>query len=202
MPARARCLPPASHARPAPRIAPTQRRRQVLCPFDTSLWTVTKNFALLQILELEARTGAPARPAGGIKGGAGAAPDAAGMGVKTCDICCGDDGEPTLHEASVYCVDCEQFMCDHAARQHGRTRATREHAVVPMEDAEFRQAKPVPQCPFHHMPIEYLCLEDDCLVCVKCLPCPIHNGHRCKAIPEALADENRMISADLIQEGQ
>ncbi len=175
----------------------------MLCPFDASLWTVTKNFALLQILELEARTGvAPAQPAGGIKAGAGAAPDAAGAGVKACDICCGDDGEPTLHEATVYCVDCEQYLCDQAARLHGRTRATREHAVVPMEDVEFRQAKPSPQCPFHHMPIEYLCLEDDCLVCVKCLPCPIHNGHRCKAIPEALADENRMISADLIQEGR
>ena len=91
----------------------------------------------------------------------------------------------------MYCVDCEQYLCDQAARLHGRTRATREHAVVPMEDMEFRQAKPSPQCPFHHMPIEYLCLEDDCLVCVKCLPCPIHNGHRCKAIPEALADETR-----------
>jgi len=65
-----------------------------------------------------------------------------------------------------------------------------------------RKVKPIPLCPFHGHPIEYLCLEDDCLVCVKCLPSPIHNGHRCKAIPEALADENRMISADLMQEGR
>lgn len=64
------------------------------------------------------------------------------------------------------------------------------------------KAKPTPMCPFHGLPIEYLCLEDDCLVCVKCLPSPIHNGHRCKCIPEALADENRMISADLMQEGR
>lgn len=121
---------------------------------------------------------------------------------QNCDICCGEDGETILHDATVYCIDCEQYLCDQAARLHGRTKTTREHAVVPMEDAEFRKARPQPSCPFHGMPIEYLCLEDDCLVCVKCLPCPIHNGHRCKAIPEALADENRMISADLIQEGR
>jgi hypothetical protein len=33
-------------------------------------------------------------------------------------------------------------------------------------------------------------------------PSPIHNGHRCKAIPEALADEKRMISRDLLEEGR
>lgn len=165
---------------------------KVLCPFDSSIWTVTKNFALLQILELEIQ---PRQHATILS--------ASGAGTQQqCDICCGDDGEAVVHEATVYCMDCEQYLCDQAARLHGRTKATREHAVVPMEDVEFRKVKPQPCCPFHGMPIEYLCLEDDCLVCVKCLPCPIHNGHRCKAIPEALADENRMISADLIQEGK
>ena len=82
-----------------------------------------------------------------------------------------------------------------------KRQADRE-ASLRLACASCRKSKPIPSCPFHGQPIEYLCLEDDCLVCVKCLPSPIHNGHRCKAIPEALADENRMISADLIQEGR
>jgi hypothetical protein len=74
---------------------------QVLCPFDSSLWTVTKNFALLQILELEARSG---------KASTGAkSTSAAG---KMCEICCTDDGEADTHEATVHCMDCEQNMCD------------------------------------------------------------------------------------------
>ena len=147
---------------------------QVLCPFDSSLWTVTKNFALLQILELEARSSAaPATKSASAQG-------------KTCEICCNDDGESEHHEANVYCMDCEQNMCDkvrrgprkhrwwflfdegeadcecgnrdqwglcmapthsacvgrclafQAARIHARTKSSRDHTVVPIEDAEFR----------------------------------------------------------------
>ena len=104
--------------------------------------------------------------------------------------------------ATVYCLDCEQAMCDKAARIHSRTRISREHTVIPIDDVEFRKTKPKSMCPFHHCPIEYLCLEDDCLLCIKCLPSPLHNGHRCKPILEALQEETKLISDDLIQQGR
>jgi hypothetical protein len=72
----------------------------VLCPFDQSLRTVTKNFALLQILELEARTSEPP-PA-----------KMAAASCKTCEICCTEDGELEMHEATLHCMDCEQNICE------------------------------------------------------------------------------------------
>eukprot|EP00300_Choanocystis_sp_HF-7_P019232 c20275_g1_i6.p1 GENE.c20275_g1_i6~~c20275_g1_i6.p1 ORF type:complete len:567 (+),score=96.76 c20275_g1_i6:44-1744(+) len=98
---------------------------------------------------------------------------------RLCQVC-GDDP----HQATHFCQECEQFMCESVAGLHKRMKSSRDHNVVGVDEAGSQSN----QCSEHQEPFILYDTECNCLVCGKCTGIGKHKGHACREAKECLPE--------------
>lgn len=88
-------------------------------------------------------------------------------GVPLCDLCNQDEIDGGGHEATVYCTDCNLYMCEKLSVRHSKNQRTKSHRLKSWEDAQNEFAG-MEVCKVHGKPLEIWCKEDLCLSCVMC----------------------------------
>ena len=103
-------------------------------------------------------------------------------GSHYCEAC---DGEQ--HPATLCCLDCKEDMCNTAAGFHTRSKASRDHRVVSLEElkANPKLAAVTVFCPEHNDQYRYL--DEDCghVVCRDCVTLE-HSGQKCASLEKRL----------------
>ena len=89
-----------------------------------------------------------------------------------CDSCKFDGN---LEEATGYCVDCQEYLCEICLRCHQRNKASKSHSIL--QGSNLRQSqiakrpavKTTETCHIHpNKPILHFCTEHDDVVCTDC----------------------------------
>lgn len=121
---------------------------------------------------------------------------------KTCDTCSNGDHRTSGKLATMYCIDCQEKMCDVCSACHGKMKISSHHKQVAFSDRatlanELRSSYPPATCEKHTDKI----LEVYCLKCkvVLCMMCYIkqHQGHQCCEVSEVVDDFRRVMTSDV-----
>ncbi|XP_062603157.1 E3 ubiquitin-protein ligase TRIM33-like, partial [Saccostrea cucullata] len=86
-----------------------------------------------------------------------------------CDTCKRDEEEC---EASRYCYECKERLCDMCAKYHRRISLTKDHKVISLKELKLSPVKTSnkEQCPKHaERKIEFLCLDHSVPCCTMCI---------------------------------
>ena len=131
---------------------------------------LTKNFALLSIVNATPQQATPITPQHTKDGGS-----------HFCEACEGEQ-----HPATSCCLDCKEHMCKTAAGFHARNKTSRDHRVVSLEElkANPNLATVSIFCPEHND--QYRFFDEDCghVVCRDCVTLE-HSGHKCVSLVKA-----------------
>ena len=131
----------------------------------TGVQGLLKNFALLDIVKE-----APKEQAGHTEH----------TGTHDCEAC--DD----KHSATFFCLDCKENICKTAAQFHKRSKTSRDHRVVSLDElkANPQLASVSVLCPEHNDQFRFF--DNDCgrVICRDCYALN-HSGHKCVIVAEA-----------------
>ncbi|XP_062589329.1 E3 ubiquitin-protein ligase TRIM33-like [Saccostrea cucullata] len=86
-----------------------------------------------------------------------------------CDTCKRDEEES---EASRYCYECKERLCDMCTKYHRRISLTKDHKVTSLKELKLSPVKTrnKEQCPKHEeRTIEFLCLDHSVPCCTMCI---------------------------------
>jgi len=87
------------------------------------------------------------------------------------------------HPATHWCNECEQAMCKELASLHHKMKSSFTHHVIVLgENNTYTIQKPV-LCARHGKPLELVCTQDECLVCLLCVT-TTHNSHCYETVDE------------------
>ncbi|KAK2711746.1 E3 ubiquitin-protein ligase TRIM23-like isoform X2 [Artemia franciscana] len=170
----------------------------LLCPFDrqetilgpSAVWSLKKNFALLELLEKlqiverernvqEATNSHSSYPGPSI----------------ACD-------EEETHVASVFCTVCLTNLCAECSDMTHNTRTLMKHLRIPVSERPRQR----PKCQYHSLHfVEFVCLEKSCvdspLCCFICKDYGRHKGHM-HGLIETEAEKLRLSVASAISTGK
>ncbi|KAL0281547.1 UNVERIFIED_CONTAM: hypothetical protein PYX00_002498 [Menopon gallinae] len=152
----------------------------ITCPFDRQLthidnsgiWSLKKNFALIEVLErLNEASGTAAKIF--------TSKDNVECEAEL-DVAC---DENDAHKAVLYCTVCESNLCIECSEVTHSTRTLAKHRRVPLSE----KPKEKPKCPVHPShTAEFTCLEEDCkssvtpgrVMCFICKDYGRHKNHK------------------------
>ncbi|XP_045206415.2 uncharacterized protein LOC123558605 [Mercenaria mercenaria] len=103
---------------------------------------------------------------------------------RKCDPCLFDDIE---ENAISFCVVCVEYLCKGCARDHKRSKTTRNHTVlfndeIPKDPAVFKMMKSLVSCSDHpEMEVLFKCGRHDKFICTKCL---VVSHRKCEEVKE------------------
>ena len=102
------------------------------------------------------------------------------VGSHECEAC------DEKHPANFCCLDCKENMCKTAAQFHKRSKTSRDHRVVSLEElkANPQLASVSVLCPEHNDQFRFF--DKDCgrVICRDCYAVN-HSGHKCVIVAEA-----------------
>jgi len=109
-----------------------------------------------------------------------------------CETCSGDEVSEKK-AATVYCVECQQKLCQTCEQDHKKFKGTSLHSIVNIGDKfekeTFFEAS-LANCDNHiGKQLEIYCLECELAICMMCY-IKAHNSHKCSDVKE-VADEFR-----------
>ncbi|CAH3185005.1 unnamed protein product [Porites lobata] len=111
-------------------------------------------------------------------------------GTHECEAC----GEK--HPANFCCLDCKENMCKTAAQFHKRSKTSRDHRVVSLEElkANPQLASVSVLCPEHNDQFRFF--DQDCgrVICRDCYALN-HSGHKCVIVAEAASKYRQEMEA-------
>lgn len=100
-------------------------------------------------------------------------PENASINKTFCEPCLNDD-KPSEVAAAGFCLECNEHLCKLCKSCHKRSKATRSHTIVEIEDhsekEEFSVLRCLTECPEHKGEnVMYLCKTHDVICCHKCI---------------------------------
>lgn len=100
-------------------------------------------------------------------------PENASINKTFCEPCLNDD-KPSEVAAAGFCLECNEHLCKLCKSCHKRSKATRSHTIVEIEDQsekeEFNVLRCLTECPEHKGEnVMYLCKTHDVICCHKCI---------------------------------
>jgi len=105
------------------------------------------------------------------------------------------------NEATSYCLDCQEYLCEVCAKPHQKSKATKNHQIIPIEEMKDRNQINLNHqinCQIHpQKELELLC--DDCKVPICSLCVLQHSLHKFSPISEIDANEKQSF-IDLINQ--
>ena len=137
---------------------------------------LSKNFALLDIVNETA----PKQHAG----------NTSRRGTHKCEVC------DEKHPAAFICLDCKENMCKTAAQFHKRSKTSRDHRVVSLEElkANPQLASVSVLCPEHNDQFRFFDKECGRVICRDCYALN-HSGHECVIVAEAASKYRQEMEA-------
>ncbi|XP_033751820.1 E3 ubiquitin-protein ligase TRIM33-like isoform X2 [Pecten maximus] len=113
--------------------------------------------------------------------------------VHKCTAC--DENE----EASSFCLDCREWLCDQCVFAHKRVRITKDHSISPKSELKKDDEPPVTKgqksmfCRTHkHEPLKLFCETCDKLTCRDCQLLE-HKDHRYQFMNEAISKQREIL---------
>ena len=141
----------------------------------TGVQGLLKNFALLDIVKE-----APKEQAGHTEH----------TGTHDCEAC------DEKHPATFCCLECKENFCKTAAQFHKRSKTSRDHRVVSLEElkANPQLASVSVLCPEHNDQFRFF--DKDCsrVICRDCYALN-HSGHKCVTVAEAASKYRQQMEA-------
>ena len=141
---------------------------------------LSKNFALLDIVNETV----PKQHAG----------NTGHTGTHECEAC------DEKHPATFCCLECKENFCKTAAQFHKRSKTSRDHRVVSLEElnANPQLASVSVLCPEHNDQFRFF--DQDCgrVICRDCYALN-HSGHKCVAVAEAASKYRKEMEALVIK---
>ena len=141
----------------------------------TGVQGLLKNFALLDIVKE-----APKEQAGNTEH----------TGTHDCEAC------DEKHPATFCCLECKENFCKTAAQFHKRSKTSRDHRVVSLEElkANPQLASVSVLCPEHNDQFRFF--DKDCsrVICRDCYALN-HSGHKCVTVAEAASKYRQQMEA-------
>jgi len=119
-----------------------------------------------------------------------------------CEVCVQESGEcaDSIPAAAIYCVDCDQKLCDRCSRPHRRMRSGA-HQLRPLEADSEEELIQLQRsyCEKHKdKQVELYCYECNENICVLCFAVN-HSQHKSAEIPEAAKAFTEQINSDAQQ---
>ena len=112
------------------------------------------------------------------------------VGSHECEAC------DEKHPANFCCLDCKENMCKTAAQFHKRSKTSRDHRVVSLEElkANSQLASVSVLCPEHNDQFRFF--DQDCgrVICRDCYALN-HSGHKCVIVAEAASKYRQEMEA-------
>ena len=116
-----------------------------------------------------------------------------------CEACTGDEVSEKK-AAAVYCVECQQKLCQTCKQDHKKFKGTSRHSVVntgdKFEKETFLEALPA-NCDRHTgKRLKIYCLECELAICMMCYV-KAHNSHKCSDVKEVAGEFRNQMASDV-----
>jgi len=106
-----------------------------------------------------------------------------------CEACSGDEATE-VKVATVYCVECQQKLCQACEEDHKKFKVTRRHQTLELGNESLSLKLPLSTCKTHvDKYLEIYCFDCKMVICIMCY-INSHNKHKCSNV-NAVADEFR-----------
>jgi len=121
---------------------------------------------------------------------------------KTSDCeACGGVEATEMKLATVYCVDCQQKLCQECEEEHGKFTVTCRHKTVELDSETSVEteshAMPLSNCGTHvGEQVRIYCLECEVSTCVLCY-IESHNSHKCSDIGKVADEFLKQMTVDI-----
>ncbi|CAC5361320.1 unnamed protein product [Mytilus coruscus] len=115
-----------------------------------------------------------------------------------CGPCLYDE---THQNARKWCTSCEEGLCEDCEKNHRKTKTTRDHKLISIED--YRKIEDVPItfiCSDHCKKLEWFCTSHDKALCVVCLPSEHRSCSDVIPIDVAAANARQSTAVSYLQE--
>jgi hypothetical protein len=122
--------------------------------------------------------------------------------LKTCDVCCRGNIGVEGKLASMYCVDCQEKMCEGCSRSHRGMKMSCQHTQVKFEDRatlteQVRSNYPPPKCDKHvDKVLEVYCLKCKTMLCMMCYIME-HQKHDCSEVSKVAEEFRSQMKVDI-----
>jgi len=115
-----------------------------------------------------------------------------------CEACSGGEVDER-RVATVYCVDCQQKICQTCEKDHKKFKATLLHSIVNIGEKfvkeKFFEALPA-NCDIHTGdPLRIYCFDCKSAICMMCYV-ELHNNHKCSDITKVDDDFRKQMGSD------
>ena len=100
------------------------------------------------------------------------------------------------HPATFFCLDCKENACKTAAQFHKRSKTSRDHRVVSLEElnANPQLASVSVLCPEHNDQFRFFDKDCGLVICRDCYALN-HSGHKCVTVAEAASKYRQQMEA-------
>ena len=125
----------------------------------------------------------------------------------SCDVCLvnKDDADIEVPDASKYCVECRENMCEICSVQHKRQKFSRDHQIVPFGSQlkdELVKTFVATYCNQHNKEeLKMYCADCKKVICMMCFA-ESHQMHKCsdvKKVADAFRDEIGIFQAKVVE---
>ena len=149
----------------------------------TGLKDLQKNFFLIKLLEIKLVSSLNSKDV-----------------ANYCDAC--SDFKEEKDIASMYCINCQQYLCTLCGKSHSKLKFTKSHKVVTI-DTGLQQGDlmkmSVSFCEQHpEDPLRLYCFDCKKTVCMMCFV-EVHKLHNCSNIDKVTDEFRELLDDDLIQ---
>jgi len=167
---------------PGDKLACPLCRKEFTLP-SSGVENLPKNFFVTNFLQMKELSGIESKASG-------------------CEAC--SDGKATgVSVATVYCVECQQKLCQDCAEYHKKFSVTRRHEIVELGSEALSLKLPLSMCEKHaDKYLEIYCFDCKLVVCMICY-INTHSKHKCSGVNE-IEDEFReqmTVDAEKVADG-
>jgi len=116
--------------------------------------------------------------------------------TSVCDAC-SSDGATEMKMATVYCLECEQKLCQGCEEYHKTFKVTRRHKTVELGSEPLPLKLPLNTCEKHaDKYLEVYCFKCKLVVCMICY-INTHSKHKCSGVNEIAGELQEQMASDV-----
>ena len=114
-----------------------------------------------------------------------------------CEACSGGEATELMKVATVFCVECQQKLCDACEEEHKKFKVTRRHQTVELGNESLPLKLPLNTCEKHSDKyLEIYCFDCERVICVMCY-INVHNKHKCSDVNEVAVEFCEQMTTDV-----
>jgi len=161
---------------PGDKVACPLCRKEFTLP-SNGVSDLPKNFFVANFLEIKELTSVESKTSG-------------------CEACSVDEATE-VKVATVYCVECQQKLCQACEEDHKRFKVTRRHQTVELGNESLLLKLPLSTCETHEDKyLEIYCFDCKMVICMMCY-INTHNKHKCSDVNAVAGEFREQMTTDV-----